>query len=302
MYTLVAITVAAEHKEQAELAIDAAFDEIRSLEELLSFWSDESEIALINRSAGMQPVAVSPQTLELVKRSLYIAHKTSGAFDPTVGPVIRLWDFTDQRIPEAADVAKLLPLVDYRKVRTNDASGTAFLADGRMSFDTGGIAKGYAADRAVAVLKAQGIKAALVAVAGDIRAFGRRSGGKPWRVGIRDPRSEDRDALIATLELDADEAISTSGDYERFFVKDGVRYHHILDPRTGGPARGSMSVTVVAPEAVLTDGFATGLFVLGPTDAMRLIEREPALEGVIITDEGRRMVSSGLNSRVRWER
>jgi thiamine biosynthesis lipoprotein len=150
----------------------------------------------------------------------------------------------------------------------------------------------------VGTLKSLGIKAGLVSVAGDIRAFGRRPDGKGWQVGIRDPRSDDKDKIMASIEL-IDEAVSTSGDYERFFVRDGVRYHHLLDPKTGYPARGCMSVTVIAKDAVLTDGLSTGVFVMGPQKGLHLLERL-GLDGVIITSDGRRLVTEGIKGRVRW--
>ncbi|GAB4389991.1 MAG: FAD:protein FMN transferase [Thermodesulfovibrionales bacterium] len=299
MYTRVTITVAEKSPEKAEAAMDAAFEEIKRLEDLLSFWTSDSEIAAINRNAGIGPVKVSPETLEIIRESLFISEKTAGAFDPTIGPVIRLWDFRNETVPEASTLRETVGQVDYREMKVDTAASTAFLARKGMSFDTGGIAKGYAADRAVEVLKSAGIKSGLVAVAGDIRAFGSRPGGEPWRIGIRDPRPQDEDGyLMATIEL-RDEAVSTSGDYERFFIKDGVRYHHLLDPRTGYPAEGCRSVTVIAPKAVYTDGFSTGVFVLGPQKGLRLLE-EMGLEGIIVDSQGKTHATQGLKGRLNW--
>ncbi len=300
MNTLVSITVVADSPQRAEEAIDAAFAEIERLETLLSFWTEDSEIAKINSSAGEGPVAVSPATLEIVERSIYISEKTGGAFDPTVGPVIRLWDFRKQKRPTDEQIKEALPLVDYRTIEANSAKGTVYLKDDRMSFDTGGIAKGFAADRAAGVLKEHGIGGALVSIAGDIRVFGTRANGKPWRVGIQNPRpTGGDDELLGYVEL-YDEGVSTSGDYERFFMEDGRRYHHILDPKTGYPAdRGSVSVTVIAPEAVLTDGLTTGIFVMGPEAGMKLLD-SLGLEGLIIDSEGRRYITPGLEKRIHW--
>jgi thiamine biosynthesis lipoprotein len=299
MDTRVEITVVSNSPTDAEKAIDAAFSEIRRLERLLSFWTDESEIALIYKNAGKAPVKVSTETFDIIEKSLFVSEKTGGAFDPTVGPVIRLWDFWEKKRPETSELEKTLRLVDYRAMNLNRDESTAYLSREGMSFDTGGIAKGYAADRAVDVLMKMGIRAGLVSVAGDIKAFGRKPDGKGWRVGIRDPRSEDTDELIATLEL-KDEAISTSGDYERYFIEESVRYHHILDPKTGNPARGSMSVTVIASDVVMTDGFSTGVFVLGPERGLKLLE-ELGFEGIIISSNGQRFVSQGIKNRVRWK-
>lgn len=297
MDTLVTITVAADSEAQADSAIEAAFQEIRRLERLMSFWSEESEIAAIYGNAELRPVKVSSDTLDLIEKSLFISEKTGGAFDATVGPVIRLWDFKKKKRPDKAMLEHALSLVDWRAMVVDRAASTAFLKKKGMSFDTGGILKGYAADKAVEALKRAGIKAGLVAVAGDIRGFG--ADGKGWRIGIRDPRPKegDKDGILATIEL-RDEAISTSGDYERFFIEEGVRYHHLLDPKTGYPAEGFMSVSVIAKEGVFADGFSTGIFVMGPGKGPKLLG-EAGLEAVTVDGEGKVYVSDGLKDRVR---
>jgi thiamine biosynthesis lipoprotein len=297
MTTLVSITVSSDSDRHAEKAIDRAMKGLRELEALLSFWTEDSEIAAINRNAGVGPVKVSPVTLDVIDRSIYISEKTGGAFDPTIGPLMRLWDFREKKRPGQDEIRRNLGLVDYREMKIDKAASAAFLGRKGMSFDTGGIAKGYAADKAVEVLKKEGIKAGLVSIAGDIRAFGLKPDGEPWRIGIRDPRGG-RSDVMATLQL-TDEAVSTSGDYERFFIEDGVRYHHLLDPKTGQPARGCRSVTVLAKEAVLTDGLSTGVFVMGPEKGMKLLE-EMGLDAVIVDAEGGIRLSRGLKDRLEW--
>lgn len=297
MDTIVIVTVVAGGEEQAEQAIDLAFDEIRSLEKLLSFWTNDSEIAEIYRNAGVEPVKVSPETLEMARISLEISEKTDGAFDPTIGPAIRLWDFRGETLPDENKMKTALLAVDYRAVEIDAVAGTIYLSQKGMSFDTGGIAKGYAADRAVDALREAGITSGLIAIAGDIRAFGERPGGGPWRVGIRNPRPvDDNDNIMAVIGL-RDEAISTSGDYERYFDEDGVRYHHLLDPKTGQPARGLMSVSVIAGNAVTTDGYSTGAFVMGLERGREMIENE-RLEGIFVDEEGKRYITSGLEGRL----
>jgi len=306
MDTLVTINVVANSELKAEKAIDAAFDEIKRLEGLISFWSEDSEIAEINRKAGISWVKVSPMTLDLIEKALFVSKETDGAFDPTVGPLMRLWDFKKQIIPDQKVIREKTGLVDYRAMIVDRANSRVFLKKKGMSFDTGGIAKGYAADLAVSVLKREGIRSGLVSVAGDIKAFGKKPDGRPWRVGIRNPRSsqghleketqetrqgDDRD-ILTVVELE-DMAISTSGDYERFFIKDGKRYHHIMDPRTGYPATGCQSVTVIARDGVFTDGFSTGIFVLGPEKGLRLLERS-GFEGLIIDSEGKAHMTKGF--------
>lgn len=298
MDTLVTINVASDSKDKAEKAIDKAFDEIKRLEGLISFWSEDSEIAEINRKAGISPVKVSPMTLDLIEKALYVSERTGGAFDPTVGPLMRLWDFKKGIIPDKRIIKDKLKLVDYREMVIDRANSTAFLRRKEMSFDTGGIAKGYAADLAVSVLKGEGIKGGLVAVAGDIKAFGTKPDGRPWLVGIRNPRPKDKnDEVIATIEL-KDMAISTSGDYERFLIKDGKRYHHIMNPKTGQPAMGCQSVTVVTKDGVFTDGFSTAVFVLGPERGLRLLE-ELGYGGVIIDTKGKIHITKGLKINTR---
>lgn len=299
MDTLVTITVVASSEDKAERAIDSAFDEIRKIEGLISFWSEDSEIAKINEKAGISPVKVSTITIDLIEKALFVSEKTEGAFDPTVGPLMRLWDFKKGIIPHEGIIKEKMKLVDYREMVIDRINSTAFLRKKGMSFDTGGIAKGYAADLAVSVLQREGIKAGLVAVAGDIKAFGKKPDGRPWLVGIRNPRpSMDKDnEIIATVEL-KDMAISTSGDYERFFIKDGRRYHHIIDPKTGQPAMGCQSVTVIAKEGAFTDGFSTGIFVLGPERGLRVL-KEMGFDGLIIDAEGRTHMTEGFKNLIK---
>jgi thiamine biosynthesis lipoprotein len=296
MDTLVTITVVSDSRQEAEDALEAAFDEIRRLEELLSFWTEDSEIAAIYQNAGVRPVRVSPETLEVVERSLHIAEKTGGAFDPTVGPVMRLWDFREKRMPAKKEIEGKLGLVDYRKVVVDREDSTVYLEAKGMSFDTGGIAKGYAVDRAVEVLKERGMESGLVAIAGDIRGFGPRK----WRIGIRDPRGEGDEDVMAVLEL-KDRAVSTSGDYERYFALEGKRYHHLLDPETGLPARGVWSASVIAGEAVLTDGFSTGIFVMGPDRGLALLE-SLGMEAVVVAEGGDAHTTSGIRDRITWQK
>lgn len=300
MDTLVAVTVVAEDETMANEAIDSAFATIGGLEKSLSFWTKDSEIAAIGKSAGGAPVKVSRATIDVVDKALMIATKTNGAFDPTVGPLMRLWDFKKGIMPTQAQIREKLPLVGYDMVMVNGSASTVSLKKKGMAFDTGGIAKGYASDRAAETLKAMGIKAGLISVAGDIRAFGLKPDGTPWRVGIKNPRSKNKDdEIMAVVELH-DMAISTSGDYERFFFRDGVRYHHIMNPKTGQPARGFISVSIIAPEAVLTDGFSTGIFALGPKDGLSVVKKEK-LGCVAMMDNGEVFVTGNIASRIQWK-
>lgn len=300
MDTLIAITVVSDDEAKANAAIEDAFATISATEKAISFWTTDSDIAAIGKSSGVAPVKVGPITLALVEDSLVVASKSDGAFDPTVGTLMRLWDFKKSIMPTDAQIAEKMPLVDYKGVIVDHAKMTVFLKKTGMAFDTGGIAKGFGVDRAVDTLKARGITSGLVTIGGEIRGFGRKPDGAPWRVGIRNPRPKGKDdEVMATIDLD-NMAISTSGDYERFFLKDGVRYHHIMDPKTGHPARGFTSVSIVSERATTTDGFSTGIFVLGPKRGVQTVKREK-LGCIAVLDNGETYVSDNLAGKVQWK-
>ena len=296
MGTLVTITAVAPTRKGADGAIDAGFAEIRRLEQLLSTWITDSELSRVNANAGRAPVRVSPDTLSLLQRSVEIARMTEGAFNIAIGPATEAWGFGKaERIPTDAELLALRPLTDLSQLTLDASTRMVFLGRAGMRLDVGGIGKGFAADRAADVMQRAGATGGVVALSGDIKAFGRMPDGKPFLLGIQHPRQAG--ALLARVALQ-DEAISTAGDYERFFDRDGVRYHHILDPRTLQPARGCQSVTVIAREGVMADGLDTGIFVMGADRGMDLIERLPDVEGVIVDANGRVLVSSGLKGRL----
>lgn len=298
MGTLVAITAVAPTREEAQVSIDAGFHEIKRLEQLLSTWISTSELSQVNAAAGQSPVVVSQETLELISRSLEMARLTDGGFNIAVGPAVEAWSVTErQRIPSPVELDRIRPLVDWSVIQLNRSARAIFLPRPGMRIDVGGIGKGYAADRAVDVMKRSGARGGVVALSGDIKTFGDLPGMTGFPVGIRHPRQEG--TLIATMDL-KNEAISTAGDYERYFEQDGIRYHHILDPQSLQPARKCQSVTVIAAEGTVADGLDTGIFVLGPEKGMALVEQLPDVEAVIIDDQGRMTVSSGLRLRLRY--
>lgn len=301
MDTIVTITVSSESKEKAESAIDSAFGKLKEMEGLINFWSPESEISAINRASGKEKVKVSSITLDMIEKALYVSRTTDGAFDATIGPIIRLYDFKKNKRPSDSTLKEKLTLTGFRKnVVVDKNKSTVYLRKKGMSFDTGGIAKGYAADVAVDVLKRKGIKGGIVAVSGDIKTFGLKPDGLPWLVGIKNPRPKAKDdEIMATLELQ-DAGISTSGDYERFFMEDGIRYHHIINPVTGLPASGCQSVSVVSKEGALSDGFSTGIFVMGPEKGMRLLN-ELGFEGIIVDTQGKIYITEGIKDKVKWK-
>jgi thiamine biosynthesis lipoprotein len=277
--------------ERATRIARAAEGEACRIERKYSRYRDASVISEINRNAGRTPVAVDRETEMLVESALELSGWTDGRFDPTVGVLRRAWDFRSGRVPSAEEIEDLLPLVDADSVSVRN--GTVFLRRAGMELDLGGVGKEYAVDRAAAVLRDEGIRAAIVNFAGDVRTIGNRDDGRPWRVGVMDPRDRTR-CRFAILAL-SDAGIATSGDYERGFVRDGRRYHHILDARTGWPARGLASVTAVAGSAFRAGQFATAAFLLGAEAGLTLIEETPDVEGALITEDGSILASGGMS-------
>jgi thiamine biosynthesis lipoprotein len=283
----------------AVTAFEEVFGEFDRLESLLSVWRDGSDLQRLNAAAGLHPVPVSPETIEVLTIARQIGDWTEGKFDVTFAALSDLWKFDhDQNdsIPSQADIQQRLALIDYRQVEFDPAARTAFVHRKGMRVHFGGIGKGYAVDRAVAILRQRGLRDFMVQAGGDMYVAGRH-GDRMWRLGIQDPRGPGGSSF-ASVEL-SNATFSTSGDYERFFIKDGRRFHHILDPDRGEPATGCRSVTIVSDRAVLADGLSTGVFVLGPANGMALIERLPQIEGVIVTAENDVLVSSGLKDKVR---
>jgi FAD:protein FMN transferase len=283
-----------------EPAARAAFEEIVRefvrLEALMSVWHPGSDVQRINQAAGKQAVKVSDEVRTVLKQARQASEWTGGKFDITFGALSDLWKFDhdqDDRVPNGDDIRKRLPLIDYTAVEVDDRAGTVYLPRAGMRVHLGGIGKGYAIDRAAALLRDRGFQDFMIRSGGDLYVGGHR-GDRPWRVGIRDPRGA-ADQIFASLDL-SDGTFSTSGDYERFFMAGGHRYHHILDPDLGQPARGCRTVTIVTNRAVTA--VSTCVFVLGPTDGMALIERLADVEGVIVSDRNEVLVSSGLKSRL----
>ncbi len=279
-------------------AFEDAFHEFDRLDALMTVWRDTSDIQRINAAAGDHPVAVQPEVREVLEIARQVSDWTGGRFDVTFAALSGLWKFDqdqDNTVPDPAAVRERLPFIDYRAVQIDERTGTVFLARKGMRINLGGIGKGYAVDRAVAILRRHQLHDFMIQAGGDMFVSGVR-GDRPWRIGIRDPRGP-ADRSFAAIDL-SNGTFSTSGDYERAFMKDGRRYHHILDPATGEPARGCRSVTIVTNRAVLADAIAKGVFIAGPVEGMAMIERLPDVEGVIISAINEVLVSSGLRDRL----
>lgn len=290
MGTEVSVQLWHEDRAAGGEAILAVFEELDRIDRLMSTYKEDSRISIINREAAQQAVFAGEELFDLIVRALDVSVLTRGAFDITFDSVGRHYDFREGRRPDAATTARETELIDYRLVDADESGHTIrFLRPG-VRINLGGIAKGYAVERGVHVLAEHGIRHAIVTAGGDSRLLGDRR-GQPWIVGIRDPREDGKIALRLPLE---NEAISTSGDYERFFIEDGRRYHHIIAPATGEPASGVHSVTIVGPDAVITDALSTSVFVMGVDQGLRLIATLPDYEGVVIDAEGRLYYSDGL--------
>lgn len=273
------------------------FREFDRLESLLSVWKDDSDVVRMNKNAGIAPVTVSQDTINVLGEAAEASALTRGKFDITFGALADIWRFDhdqDNVVPDRQLIEARLPRIDYRAVQIDGTAKTAFITRPAVRVHLGGIGKGYAIDRAIALLKDRGLTNFLIQSGGDLYVAG-TNGGTPWKLGIADPRGAHDP--FATLEI-TNGTFSTSGDYERFFMKDGKRYHHLLDPDFGEPASGCRSVTIVANRAVIADVLSTGIFIMGPDEGMKLIETLPDVEGVIVTSDNEVLVSSGLKGRL----
>ncbi len=300
MGTVVFVTAVGEDERIAQRAVKAGLDEIRRLEELLSTWIPTSELSQVNAAAGRESIQVSQETFDVLSRSLEMAKLTQGGFNIAVGPAVNAWNVSGEgQIPSQEDLEALRPQMDLSNMQLDEKTRSVWLRRSGMSIDVGGIGKGYAADLAANVMRATGATAGVVALSGDIKTFGRMLDTQRFVFGIQHPRKAQGE-ILGRIELE-DEAVSTAGDYQRYFMKDGVRFHHILDPKTLHPARGCQSVTVIAKDGVMADGLDTGIFVMGPDKGMALIESLPDVEGVIVDQDGTIFVSSGLKNRLSLE-
>ena len=271
-------------------AIDAVMAELRRIDSLMSHYKPESQLSQINQYANERPVQVDKELFDLIKLSTHYSEITEGAFDITYASVGYLYNYPQHIRPTEAQIRQALPAVNWRNMLLDEEHHTVRFEHPGMRIDLGGIGKGYAVDRGIEVLKARGIARALVTAGGDSRIIGDRM-GRPWLVAIRHP---DNPSKVVTRIPLSDSAVSTSGDYERYFDEDGVRYHHIIDPRTGHSASKVRSATILAPTATQTDGMSKTAFVLGAEKALEIINRMPEYDAVFVLPDGRVLYSNGL--------
>jgi len=290
MGTEVSVYLWSDDPEAGRQVLEEVFEEAARIDRLMSTYKDESEISKINREAATGPVAAGDELFGLIRRALDISVLTRGAFDITYDSVGQHYDFRSRQRPDENTVEVERANIDYRLVVLDQATGTVSFAKPGVRINLGGIAKGYVVERGIDILRHRGIENAIVTAGGDSRLLGDRR-GRPWMVGIRDPRNDGQVAISVPL---VDEAISTSGDYERFFDEDGVRYHHIIRPSTGVPASGVHSASVFGPDAVITDALSTSVFVMGVEQGLTLIGNLPDYESIVIDAAGKVFYSDGL--------
>lgn len=297
MGTYIQLTLRGPDKAALDAAMTAAWQEMTRLETAFDPWKGEGPLHRLNDSPAGTPVPLGGDVADLLRLALDFRTRSSGAFSPTLGAMIRLWGFAemaDPHLPPAQAIADTLPHVDPTGLTLSE-NGTAVRTDPRLLVDLGGIAKGEIVDKVAQLLTRRGVNDFIVNAGGNLLVRGDRGDG-PWKIGVADP--DDRDALAAKLAV-TDLAVVTSGDYERFFEKDGVRYHHIFDPATGYPARGMRSVTIVAPSCGLSDALSTAVFVLGEDRGLALA-RNSGAEVMIIGNDGKIRQTPGMAKYVTW--
>jgi thiamine biosynthesis lipoprotein len=294
----VAFTTPKVGPQQARAAFEAAIAEIKRVEDLMTTWRD-SDVFRINAQAGKSAVKVSDETFGVIKESIHASEISSGTFDITFQSLHGLWKFDEdleRKVPSEKEIKARLPFVNYRNIVLDEAAKTVMLTKPQTQISLGGIAKGYGVDMAVKVLEKAGLESFFVQAGGDLYAKGKKPDGSDWQAGVRDPRGAPGE-YFATLPL-SDHAFSTAGDYERTFTLGNVRYHHIIDPRTGYPAKECRSVTIYAPNAFLADEIDDAVFILGPQRGLQLVESVDGVGAVIVDAKNNVYISKRLKDKV----
>ncbi len=280
------ITVVEQDSVRAQKALRAAIDEIRRIEKLISSWLPGSQTSEINRNAGIRPVHVNKELFDLIKRAIAISRITDGAFDITYASMDKIWHFDGSMTekPSEEAIKKSVEKVGYQNIVLDEESQTVFLKKKGMKIGFGGIGKGYAADRAKKLLMEMGVKAGIINASGDMNTWGNAPDGRPWTAAIVNPMNKNKAFALVPV---SDKAVATSGDYEKFVIFDGIRYAHIINPKTGYPATGVISVSVFAPTAELADALATAVFVMGKEVGVNRIDQIPGVECIVVDDRGK---------------
>jgi FAD:protein FMN transferase len=297
MGTVVSVTLWLDDDVKGQQAVTAVMADMRRIDQQYSPYIPSSELSRLNdlapKASAQQPLSISAELASILKKAEHYSRLSNGVFDVTFASLGRYYDYRKGLKPTDAQFKELLPQINYTFIHLDDVKNTVYFDHPKVYVDLGGIAKGFAVDRGAEILKAYGVKHANISAGGDSRVIGDKL-GKPWLVGIRNPRAQDKNAVAVTLPLE-DCAISTSGDYERFFIdKDGERVHHIINPRTGHSPKGVMSVSVIGPLGFDTDPLTKTIFIMGPEKGLALINSLPGFDAVVITDAGKVLYSKGL--------
>jgi len=292
MGTLAKVEFESDDKQLSAKLIDQVVAEMNRIDHLMSTFKPESELSKVNNLAGKHPVKISSELFKLLKASLYYSELTSGAFDISFSSVGYLYDFRNREKPTENQKKSLIKQINFHNIHLNETDSSVSFDSDKLKIDLGGIAKGHAVDQCIDILRGYGIKNAFVSAGGDSRVIGKKN-DRLWYIGIRHPRDEKK--LIINLPLEQ-VSISTSGDYERFFLQEGVRYHHIIDPKTGDSARNSQSVTILASSSTMADALSTSIFILGSAKGLELINQIPEVSAIIIDQYGKLHYSDDLIS------
>ena len=290
MGTVITVELWHEDDDLGKKQVDSIMGEMRRIDALMSSYKPDSELSAVNAGAAKGPVTVSKELLEMIERALEYSDITSGAFDITYASAGQHYDYRNNKKPDKALLQAALPAINFRHVKIDKTASTVEFLHPGVRIDLGGIAKGYAVDRGMNMLQQAGVTTALISAGGDTRVSGKRW-DRPWHIGIRNPRDEG--SIVSMIPLE-NSAISTSGDYERYFVEDGVRYHHILDPKTGTSTHEILSSSIIGQSATDTDALSTSVFILGVEKGMQLIDSIADTEAVLIDNHGDMHYSAGL--------
>ena len=299
-YALGTIINLRAYGNKAEKAIDEAIEKLNDIDDKMSAFKEDSEISKINSKAGTSSEEiVSKDTYFVVKNAVEYSEILEGTFDPTIRPLVKLWSIgtKEEIIPEKLQIEETLKLVNYKDVLLNESKHSIMLKQKKQALDVGGIAKGFAADEVRDVFYKHNIKSALIDLGGNIFALGSKEDGSPWRVGIQNP-FKPRGEYVGILSV-KNKSVVTSGNYEKYFMKDGQRFHHIIDPKTGYPSQSKIiSATIISDNSIDGDGLSTGIYILGIEKAMKIIEGIPGIEAIFITEDKKIYRTSGINKEI----
>lgn len=292
------ITVVAVSETESNTYIAIAVAEITRIENLISSWDKNSQTTLINNNAGIIPVKVDSELIELIERSIAISKLTDGAFDISFASMDRIWKFDGSvtKMPSEEIINASVEKVGYENIIVDKQNSTVFLNKEGIKIGFGGIGKGYAADKAKELLISRGVSAGIINASGDLTTWGKQANGKPWRVGVKNPLNKDK--IFSWFPIE-NKAVVTSGNYEKYIMINDKRYSHIINPKTGFPSQGIMSVSVFAPKAELADALATSIFVMGANEGLYFVNQIATVDCIIVTDNGKIHYSNNIENEVK---